>query len=137
MGIILDSSVFIAKERLGRSAKQALMELESQLGGEEMAMSVVSVVELAHGVARANSPQLQAKRQEYLNHLIATSHVHPVTIPVALSAGRIDGDNSARGLRLALADLLIGVTALHLGYSVLTSNTRHFQMVPGLTVLPG
>jgi predicted nucleic acid-binding protein len=30
-----------------------------------------------------------------------------------------------------LADLLIGVTALELGYSVATDNLRHFQKIPG------
>jgi predicted nucleic acid-binding protein len=33
------------------------------------------------------------------------------------------------------ADLLIGATALAIGYSVLTANLRHFQRIPGLTVL--
>jgi predicted nucleic acid-binding protein len=40
----------------------------------------------------------------------------------------------AAGTRIALADLLIGVTALELGYSVATANTRHFQSIPNLTV---
>jgi predicted nucleic acid-binding protein len=61
--------------------------------------------------------------------------VHPVTVPVALRAGQIDGENTAKGVRLALADLLIGVTALELGYRVATGNLRHFQMVPGLEIV--
>lgn len=61
--------------------------------------------------------------------------VHPVSIPIALRAGRIDGENCARGIRLALADLLIGVTALELGYRVATGNVRHFRMVPGLDIV--
>jgi predicted nucleic acid-binding protein len=36
---------------------------------------------------------------------------------------------------VALADLLIGVTALQLGYRVATGNLRHFQMVPGLQII--
>jgi predicted nucleic acid-binding protein len=49
--------------------------------------------------------------------------------------GKIDGENQARGLRVALPDLLIGVTALELGYSVGTANLRDFQKIPGLTVV--
>jgi predicted nucleic acid-binding protein len=135
MGILLDSSVFIAKERESKSARQALTELHRQFGGEELAMSIVSVVELAHGAARANSLKRQTKRHEYLTHLTTTLEVHTITLPIALRAGYIDGENAAKGLRLALADLLIRVTALELGYRVATSNVRHFQMVPGLTVL--
>jgi predicted nucleic acid-binding protein len=55
---------------------------------------------------------------------------------VALRAGQIDGENTAKGIRLALADLLIEVTALELGYGVATGNLRHFQMVPGLEIVP-
>jgi predicted nucleic acid-binding protein len=56
-------------------------------------------------------------------------------VPVALRAGQIDGENSAQGIRLALSDLLIGVTALELGYRVATTNLRHFKMVPGLGIV--
>lgn len=62
--------------------------------------------------------------------------MHPVTTSVALRAGQIDGENAAQGVRLALSDLLIGVTALELGYGVATANVRHFQMVPGLGIVP-
>lgn len=61
--------------------------------------------------------------------------MHPVTVPVALRAGQIDGESTAQGISLALSDLLIGVTALELGYRVATANVRHFQMVPGLGVV--
>jgi predicted nucleic acid-binding protein len=36
---------------------------------------------------------------------------------------------------IALPDLLIGATALHLGYAVATLNIRHFQLIPGLSVV--
>jgi predicted nucleic acid-binding protein len=37
---------------------------------------------------------------------------------------------------IPFGDLLIGATALSLGFSVLTANLRHFQKIPGLTVVP-
>jgi predicted nucleic acid-binding protein len=37
-------------------------------------------------------------------------------------------------MRVALGDLLIGATALELGYAVATANVRHFQMIPNLVV---
>jgi predicted nucleic acid-binding protein len=36
---------------------------------------------------------------------------------------------------IPFADLLIGVTALSLDYSVLTCNERHFRIIPGLNVI--
>jgi predicted nucleic acid-binding protein len=135
MGLILDSSLLIAAERKGRNARQTLTEISAGAAGEDVAVSVVTLIELAHGVARANTPERKATRQQFLSELITALPVHPVTVPVALRAGQIDGENTALGVRLALSDLLIGVTALELGYRVATANFRHFQMVPGLEIV--
>ena len=75
-------------------------------------------------------------RLQLINELIQTLPVHPVSIAIALRAGQIDGENTAKGIRIALADLYIGVTALELGYRVATANLRHFQMIPGLGIVP-
>ena len=74
-------------------------------------------------------------RQQFVHELTTALPIHPVTIAVALRAGQIDGENAAKGIRLAISDLLIGVTALDLGYRVATANLRHFRMVPGLEVI--
>ena len=135
MGLILDSSVLIASERQGSNARQALAEIAVRAAGEDVAVSIITLIELAHGVARANTPERKATRQQFLNELMAALPVHPVTVPAALRAGQIDGENAAQGIRLALSDLLIGVTALELGYRVATANVRHFQQIPGLQVV--
>ena len=35
-------------------------------------------------------------------------------------------------MRIALGDLLIGATALELGYGLITHDVRHFRMIPDL-----
>ena len=135
MGLILDSSVLIAAERQGQNARQALTEIAVRAAGEDVAVSVVTLIELAHGVARANTPERKAARRQFLSELMSALPVHPVSAAVALRAGQIDGENTAQGIRVALSDLLIGVTALELGYRVATANVRHFQMVPGLGIV--
>ena len=135
MGLILDSSVLIAAERKGRNARQALTDIALQVSGEDVALSVVTVIELMHGAVRADSPGRKAMRRQFLNELLMALPVHPVTVPIALRTGQLDGENTAKGVRLALADLLIGVTALELGYGVLTGNMRHFERIAGLTVV--
>jgi predicted nucleic acid-binding protein len=135
VGLILDSSVLIAAERQGRNARQALAEIAVSTAGEDVAVSVVTLIELAHGVTRANTPQRMAMRRQFLNELITALPVHPVTVSVALRAGQIDGENAAQGVRVALSDLLIGATALELGYRVATENVRHFQLVSGLGIV--
>jgi predicted nucleic acid-binding protein len=135
MGLILDSSVLITAEREGQNARQMLAAISAKAGNTEIAISVVTLIELAHGAARADTPQRKAKRQQFIQELLMALPIHPVTMSVALRTGQIDGENQANGIRLPLSDLLIGVTALELGYSVATGNLRHFQMIPGLSVV--
>ncbi len=135
MGLILDSSVLIAAERKGRNARQALAEIAVRAAGEDIALSVVTLLELAHGAARANTPQRKATRQQFIQELMAAVPVHPVSAAVALRSGQIDGESTSKGINLPLSDLLIGVTALQLGYRVATGNVRHFEAVPGVSVV--
>jgi tRNA(fMet)-specific endonuclease VapC len=58
-----------------------------------------------------------------------------VTLEIAQLAGKVEGEQAARGVSIAFEDLLIGTTALHLAYSVLTLNARHSQLIPGLSVV--
>ena len=111
-----------------------LSTIAGLVGDTEVALSVITLIELAHGAARASSPEQHANRHQFIEELVAAVPIYPVSVSVALRAGQIDGDNQARGIRIALADLLIGVTALELGYSVATGNLRHFQKIPGLSV---
>jgi len=135
MGLILDSSLQVAAERQGKNARQMLAAIAREVGETEVAISVVTLVELAHGAARAGTPERKAKRQQFTQELVTALPIHSVTAPVALRAGQIDGENQARGIRIPLSDLLIGVTALELGFSVATANVRHFRQVPGLSVV--
>lgn len=135
MGLTLDSSVLIASERKGWNARQTLAEIAGRAPGEEVAISVITVMELAHGAARAGTPERRSLRLRFLTELMTAIPVHPVTPAIAFRAGTIDAETAVRGVRLALADLLIGVTALELGYKVATSNLRHFQRIPGLQIL--
>ena len=135
MGLILDSSVLIAAERKGQNARQALTAISRKTDNTEIALSVITVMELAHGAARAENPAREAAREEFIRELVSAVPVHPITTLVALRAGHIDGENTARGNRVALSDLLIGVTALELGYAVATANLRDFQRIPDLDVI--
>lgn len=135
MGLILDSSVLVAAEREGQNARQMLASIAGKITETEIGISVVTLMELAHGAARTDTPDRRAKRQKFIEELLSALPIHPVTASLALRTGQIDGESQARGIRIPLPDLLIGVTALELGYSVGTANLRHFQQVPGLTVV--
>jgi predicted nucleic acid-binding protein len=61
--------------------------------------------------------------------------VYPYTKETAMLAGKLDGEQQSKGVVIPFGDLLIGATALSLGFSVLTENLRYFQKIPGLSVI--
>jgi predicted nucleic acid-binding protein len=61
--------------------------------------------------------------------------VYPYTKETALLAGKIDGEQKNQGVTVPFSDLLIGATALEVGYTMLTVNVRHFRLIPGLVVV--
>lgn len=134
MGVVLDSSVLIAGERRGESVKQILKRVQTIHGETEAVLSVVSIVELTHGIYRAKTDLTRGQRQAFCDELRRDVFVYPVTLEIAELAGRIEGEEASKGVRIAFEDLLIGATALQIGYSVVTVNLRHFQVIPGLNV---
>lgn len=135
MGLILDSSVVIAAERRGETVERLIERVVAVTGDQEAALSAVGLTELVHGIYRANTSALRLRRQSFLDELLADLTVYPYTKEIALLAGRLDGEQRSQGVVIPFADLLIGATALSLGFSVLTANLRHFRQVPGLAVV--
>src|ERR1700683_1113881 len=126
MGIILDSSILIAGERGGESVRQIRTRVRSTHGETESGLSAVTIIELTHGIYRAKSDTDRARRRAFTEELCRDMTVYSVTLEIAQLAGKIEGEQAARSVSIAFEDLLIGTTALHLGYAVATLNTRHF-----------
>ena len=74
MGLILDSSVLIKAERLGQNARQMLAAIARTAGNIDIAISVVTLIELAHGAARADTAARKAKRQQFIQELLYSRH---------------------------------------------------------------
>jgi predicted nucleic acid-binding protein len=135
MGVILDSSVLIAAERGGESVRDILKRVQAKQGETEIALSAVTIVELTHGIYRARNDSDRERRRAFTEELLRDMAVYPITLEIAQLAGRVEGEQAARGISIAFEDLLIGATALHLNCSVATSNVRHFRLIPKLSVV--
>ncbi len=135
MGLILDSSAAVAAEREGKNPKQLLQAIALETGDDELGISALSVLELAHGIVGADTAERREKRQRFLDELMSVVPIHPLTVSLALRAGQIDGQSQAKGIRIPLSDLLIGVTALERGYRIATHNVRHFKLIPGISII--
>jgi tRNA(fMet)-specific endonuclease VapC len=135
MGLILDSSVVIAAERRGDTVEQLIEKIVKATGDQEAALSAIGLTELIHGLYRAQTAEVRQRRESFLNELLTDLTVYPYAKETALLAGKIDGEQQSRGVVIPFADLLIGATALSLGFKVLTGNRRDFERIPGLTVM--
>ena len=134
MGLILDSSVAIAAERRGDTVEHLIQRVIDATGDQDAALSAVGVAELVHGIYRAETVERRTRRESFVEELLSVVTVYPLTTEAARLAGRLDAEQQSRGVVIPFADLLIGATALSLGYSVVTVNVRHFRQIPGLPV---
>ena len=135
MGLILDSSVVIAAERRGDTVEQFIERVINATGDQDAALSAIGLTELIHGLYRAKTSAMRLRRESFLTELLADLTVYPYTKETAMVAGKLDGEQQSKGVVIPFGDLLIGATALSLGYSVLTVNLRDFRRIPGLSVL--
>lgn len=141
MGVIVDSSVFIDGERRGHQSAREIFasifayDVDWRVGMVEVGMSVITLMQLAHGIHRANTPQRKWQREQFVDELRNAVPIYPVTEQIALRAALIDATTKAQGNSIALPDLLIGTTALEFGDIILTANVRHFRMIPDLGVV--
>ncbi len=135
MGLILDTGILIASERRKESVEDILRKVRAVHGEIDIALSTVSVVELTHGIYRARNDADRERRRIFSEGVFQDIVVHPVSLEIAQLAGKIEGEQAAQGVAIAFEDLVIGATALHLGFGVATLNVKHFKLIPGLNVV--
>jgi predicted nucleic acid-binding protein len=126
VAVLIDTDLLIDLER-GDPA------VESLLGEEERAISVITVSELLHGVLRAHGAT-RARRQAFVEHVLAGLQAIPITESVARIHADIWSQLADRGEPIGAHDLWIAATAVAHGLGVATRNNSHFNRVPGLRV---
>ena len=118
---IIDTSVVIDLERIDPGGLPA-----------ELAVSAVTIAELAAGPHATSDPTERARRQDRLQRVESTFDPLPVDGAVARAYGRVYAAVAAAGRkargRRAL-DLLIAATALAAGLPLYTRNVEDFAEV--------
>ena len=133
---MLDSSAAIAAGRGRQSVVDFIETILRAHGPLDLSLSPVTVAELVHGIFRARTPAAAESRRLFVEERFSLIPVHPFTSRTGWLVGRIEGREATKGNVLPFGDLMIAATALEQGYAVSTRNLRHFQKLPGLTVLP-
>jgi tRNA(fMet)-specific endonuclease VapC len=129
VALLIDTDLLIDLER-GVGAP----EVEQLLGEEERAISVITVSELLHGVARATGAR-RARRSAFVEHLLGELQALPITEAVARVHAGIWAALAQRGAVIGAHDLWIAATALTYGLGVATGNAADFERVDGLRVV--
>ena len=108
--------------------------LDTMIGDEERAISVITASELLHGVSRAGDAN-RARRQAFVEHVLSGLEPVPITEAVARVHAGVWAELERRGEVLGAHDLWIAATAVAHGFGVATRNRRDFGRVPGLRVI--
>ena len=130
MGVLIDTSVLVDLER-GRLDAAALTEGRAD---EEMHLSVISASELLHGVHRAATPGVRARRAAWVEGILAELPVLPLDILTARTHARLWADLAEAGTPIGAHDLWIAATAVARGLTLITRDVRAFEKLPGLAV---
>jgi tRNA(fMet)-specific endonuclease VapC len=131
MGTLIDSSVLVAIERTSLSLETLLEEHAD----EPVALASITASELLHGVHRAGSAARRLTREAYVEQVLAVVPVLPFDVVAARVHARLWAQLAAKGESVGAHDLLIGATALAVGYGVATHDLRSFSRIPGLNVV--
>ena len=94
----------------------------------EVALSVVTEMEIRYGLARNPALRIAPLVEEFL----AGISIVPLTSDVATHYGRARAELEARGTPIGPLDLMIAAQALALKATIVTTNLKEFRRVRGL-----
>lgn len=136
VGVVADTSALIKMERAKLEDEAMLARMLELAGNETVVISAITYTELTHGLYRSATQDEFEKRERFLSVVTNLFEVIPYTKSIARVAGQIGGEHARLGGTLPFADLMIGATAIELGYAVLTHNLKDYVRIPGLRVIP-
>lgn len=97
-------------------------------GRESLAISTVTVAELAFGVAKSTPADAKPKLENFLSKFPIVDWDQDA----AWVYGQIRKSLEAKGQRIGERDLLLACQALAMDATMVTNNTREFERVEGL-----
>lgn len=109
--------------------RREIAERVKALRGEGLAISAVTLAELATGVHRSGDPK---KAEDGLYRFLARVAVLPFTAEIAHRFGRENAKLVAIGQAISQFDLAIAVTALVHDLTLLTEDRKHFDRISSL-----
>lgn len=125
---LLDTNICVA---IIRQKPPAVLQRLTQQPLGTVALSSITVAELAYGVAKSSRP---SHNQAALEAFLLPFDVLDFDLQAALVLGQIRVALERQGLPIGGMDLLIGAHALSLNRTLVTHNTREFERIPNLVI---
>jgi len=132
VGLVVDTSAFVALERSARGWDQAL----GPLAQEPAVLPAIVYAELLVGVHLAGSRPRGASRRAKIDAFVARVPIVEFGTEVAERWAELFSTLSRQGRLIPANDLAVAATALHLGFGVLVGprDEPRFRAVPDLRV---
>jgi tRNA(fMet)-specific endonuclease VapC len=131
LATLIDASVLIAAER-------GLLDWDDILaehGATAVAVAAITASELLHGVHRATSGRIRARREAFVERVLSRLPVIPFDLAIARVHADIWAHLAMKGISVGAHDLLIGATALATDSRIATRDDRSFPRIPGLDMV--
>ena len=125
MKYLLDTNVLIAMFRGRPKIRGGILKT----GFENCFVSEISLAELLVGVYKSGFEKHRHEVQFIKDHF----EILPISVAIEPYA-RLRAQLEADGIRLDNFDLLIAVSAITEGLTLVTHNTKHFERIPRLQV---
>jgi tRNA(fMet)-specific endonuclease VapC len=125
MTYLLDTNIciYIINEQPAQVLRRLI-----QAGRESLAISAVTVAELAFGIAKSTRPESRSKLENFLSNF----PILDWNEDAAWVYGPVRKELEARGQRIGERDLLLACQALARNATMVTNNTREFERIDGL-----
>jgi len=124
---LVDTNILSEARRL--KGHPAIREALAAIEEKDLFLSVITIGEIANGIARMNSGQHRRELEIWLGQIGQHffDRVLPIDEPIARLWGEITATSANAGQTLHTADGLIAATALHHGLRLLTRNKADFE----------
>ena len=130
MEILIDSNILIGLERRKAEMVVHIKGREE----EELFISVISASELLHGVHRAVSPDIRARRLAFVEAVLESFPLLDLDLATARSHAQLWSELELQGRMIGVHDSWLAAACLAHDLTLATNNLREFQKVLGLKV---
>jgi tRNA(fMet)-specific endonuclease VapC len=120
----------VLSEVLKKKPNTSLMQHLSQISGTLQFTSCICLMELRYGSSRRRDHESFWKRIQ--DELLSRVEVLDITEEIAILGGDVAAELSIQGRGISAEDLLIAATALQVDMTLVTANTKHFEVIPSL-----